>query len=137
MSVLPSSPPPVTGSDPRLLLLHLCPHSPHSYSAPTFMTSLLVLNPLGISPWPLYSPIPLCGAASPGLPEPLPLPRICSTPSEQSPPRPVWTHFPALVSIPLSSFLFLLVLSTFTEVNFPYCPSPPWREALGALFPHG
>ena len=67
------------------LLLGVTPGSSCSVSAliPHILTqlcspaSLLVLNPLGISPWPLHSPIPLCGAASPGLPEPLPS-QICS-----------------------------------------------------------
>ena len=106
-SVLPSPSPPVTGVTPgsscsvsaltSLILTQLC--SP---------ASLLVLNTLGTSLWPLHLPIPLCGAASPGLPEPLPLTQICSPlpRSEQSPHTPVWTHSPPLLSTPLSPLPF-------------------------------
>ena len=62
---------------------------------------------------------------------------ICLQPSEQSPHTPVWTHFPPSLSIPLSSFLFLLILSTCTQVYFPYCPYPTVERNSSVLFPHG
>ena len=97
--------PPVTG----LLLFCLCLHSP--FFTWLLLPCLLVLNTPDIFPWPLHLPIPLWGAASPGLPEPLPLPQICSHPLWA---EPCWPHC-GLTSLlyfpsPWAILLFLLVL---------------------------
>ena len=46
--------------------------------------------------------------------------RSAHTPSDQSSPPQCGLYFPPSLSIPLSSFLFLPVLSTCAQANFPY-----------------
>jgi len=127
MSVLPSSPPPVTGSDPRLLLLHLCPHFPHSYSA-LLSCVLACLEPLGHLPVaPVLTPPSMRSSLSRSAWAPHPPHLLTPSLSRALTPQCGLTsllHFPS----PWAGLLFLLVLSTSTEVNFPFCPSPTMEK---------
>ena len=82
------------------------------------------VKPLGHLPVaPALAPASVRSSLSRSAWAPAPPPQICSQPPLSRGLTPQ-CGLPPSLSIPLSSFIFLLILSTCTQAYFPYCLSP-------------